>query len=135
MPEQRSEATPRSPRPGGVRLRGWSRRASSRQCSCCRVRREALKVKLAAATVLAATTITAPSALASQPGFIPWWQAPHPKLVHKLRQEIRLRRDRAVYWAWKLGIILTSHNCERFTVDVPTFGAMDARWHFCVYKY
>jgi hypothetical protein len=85
--------------------------------------------------VLAATTITAPSALASQPGFIPWWQAPHPKLVHKLRQEIRLRRDRAVNRAWKLGIILTPHNRERLTVDVDALEAMDARWHLRAHKY
>ena len=52
--------------------------------------------------MLAATTLTAPPALADDPGFIPWWQAPHPKLVHKLRREIRHRRARAVDRAWML---------------------------------
>ncbi len=86
-------------------------------------------------TVLAATTITAPPALAGQPGFTPWWQAPHPKLVHKLRREIRLRRDRAVDRAWKLGIILTPHRRERDTVDVPALEAMEARWHRRAHRY
>jgi hypothetical protein len=85
--------------------------------------------------VLAATTFTAPPALASDPGFIPWWQAPQPKLVHKLRHEIRLRRDHAVHRAWKLGIILTTHSRERDTVDVPTLEAMDARWHRRAHAY
>jgi hypothetical protein len=77
--------------------------------------------------VLAATAITAPTASADTP--IPWWQAPHPKLVHRLRQEIRLRRHHAVRRAWKLGIILQPKRRERYTVDVPTLEAMGARWH------
>jgi hypothetical protein len=86
--------------------------------------------------VLAATTFTAPTALASDPpGFIPWWQAPHPKLVHKLRQDIRLRRGRAVHRAWKLGTILTPDRRERLTVDVPSLEAMDARWHSRAHRY
>ena len=114
----------RRPCPGRPPAR-LDKRASSRQRFCCRVRREALKKAIAAVTVLAATTITAPTVSAAEPpGFIPWWQAPHPKLVHKLRQDIRFRRDRAVDRAWKLGIILTPHARERLTVDIPTLG----RW-------
>jgi hypothetical protein len=83
--------------------------------------------------VLAATAITAPNAIADTP--IPWWQAPHPKLVHELRQDIRLRRGHAVRRAWKLGIILTPVRRERYTVNVPTLEAMDARWHRRSHRY
>jgi hypothetical protein len=87
-------------------------------------------------TVLAATTITAPAVSAAEPpGFVPWWQAPHPRLVHKLRHDIRFRRDRAVARAWKLGIILHPHARERLTVDIPTLEAMDARWHLRAHGY
>ncbi len=80
--------------------------------------------------------ITAPTASASKPpGVIPWWEAPHPKLVHRLRQDIRLRRTHAVHRAWKLGIILTPHRRERLTVDIPTLEAMDARWHRRAHHY
>jgi hypothetical protein len=83
--------------------------------------------------VLAATAITAPTAAADQP--IPWWQAPHPKLVKELRHDIRLRRGHAVWRAWKLGIILDPVRRERYTVDVPTLRAMDARWHLRAHRY
>lgn len=83
--------------------------------------------------MLAATAFTAPNAAADQP--IPWWQAPHPKLVHQLRQDIRLRRSRAVKRAWKLGKILHPVRRERYTVDVPTLEAMDARWHARSHRY
>lgn len=80
-----------------------------------------------AATVLAATAITAPNASAGTP--IPWWQAPHPKLVHELRQDIRHRRSHAVKRAWKLGIILHPTRRERYTVDVTALRAMANHWH------
>jgi hypothetical protein len=86
--------------------------------------------------VLAATTITAPTVLTSHPaGFIPWTQAPHPRLVHELRKDIRLRRDHAVTRAWKLGIILHPHRRERLTVNVTALRAMDARWRRRAHRY
>ncbi|HEY8858470.1 MAG TPA: hypothetical protein VIM27_03385, partial [Gaiellales bacterium] len=86
--------------------------------------------------MLAATTFQAPTALAwHSSGFIPWTQAPHPKLVHKLRRDIRLRRDHAVHRAWKLGIILTPAPRERLTVEVGALRAMDARWHLRAHRY
>jgi hypothetical protein len=87
-------------------------------------------------TVLAATTITAPNVSAAEPpGFTPWWQAPHPRLVHTLRRDIRLRRDHAVARAWKLGIILHTHRRERLTVDIAALRAMDARWRRRAHNY
>jgi len=88
--------------------------------------------------VLAATSFQAPTATAlawHSSGFIPWTQAPHPKLVHKLRQDIRLRRDHAVHRAWKLGIILTPGRRERLTVEPDDLRAMDARWHLRAHRY
>lgn len=86
--------------------------------------------------MLAATSFQAPTALARQhAGFIPWTQAPHPRLVHKLRQDIRLRRDHAVRRAWKLGIILTPSRRERLTVDIDQLRAMDARWRLRAHRY
>jgi hypothetical protein len=87
--------------------------------------------------VLAATSFQAPTALAAwqHAGFTPWTQAPHPRLVHRLRQDIRLRRDHAVRRAWKLGIILTPSRRERLTVDVDQLRAMDARWRLRAHRY
>ena len=88
--------------------------------------------------MLAATSFQAPVANAlvwHSSGFIPWTQAPHPKLVHKLRRDIRLRRDHAVHRAWKLGIILTPAPRERLTVEVDYLRAMDARWHLRAHQY
>ena len=87
--------------------------------------------------MLAATSFQAPTALAAwqHDGFTPWTQAPHPRLVHKLRQDIRLRRDHAVRRAWKLGIILTPSRRERLTVDVDQLRAMDARWRLRAHRY
>jgi hypothetical protein len=124
----------RRPAPQGSRLRGWTKRASSPRCPCCRSRREALKKTLTAATVLAATAVTAPSAAAAdQP--IPWWQAPHPQVVRKLRHQIRHRRAHAVRRAWKLGAILHPVHRERYTVSVSRLERMDARWHRHAQRY
>ncbi len=86
--------------------------------------------------MLAATSFQAPNAVALQPGgFVPWTQARHPKLVHELRQDIRLRRERAVHRAWKLGIILHPHRRERLTANVAALRAMDTRWHLRAHRY
>jgi hypothetical protein len=132
MPNGRLRCGAQAPGPPPAVL---DKRASRRQRFCCPLRREALKKALAAVTVLAATTINAPTVSADVGGFTPWWQAPHPKLVHELRTDIRLRRDHAVKRAWKLGIILHPHRRERLTVDIPTLEAMDARWHLRAHGY
>ena len=55
--------------------------------------------------------------------------------MHKLRQDIRLRRDHAVHRAWKLGIILNPSRRERLTVDVDQLRAMDVRWRLRAHRY